>query len=143
MQAQRVQMLSFGGGDWIGPAPRPAAMGKLPAKATSGAGTAGGMLAAAGVETVNVADSSDTNAVAFRIYDNNIPDWATDSGMSGDWDGDGKDDILGWSGSGWRSWHADGLSSNQLNFSAYTNDLPAAMTDATPDPAGRFRQRWA
>ena len=88
-------------------------------------------VSAAGMQANTAASSLTTNAVAFKIVENTISDWATDAAMSGDWDGDGKDDVMAWSGSAWRFWHADGLSSNQLGFTEYTHNLPAAMTSSS------------
>ncbi|MEZ4768655.1 MAG: Ig-like domain-containing protein [Caldilineales bacterium] len=80
-------------GQWIGPAPAPFDLRDLPeagslspARASYAAGRA-----------ADVSASLTTPALAFRVVGDNIDDWSTDAAMVGDFDGDGKTDIAGWS----------------------------------------------
>ncbi len=84
------------------------------------------------------ASSLTTKALAFRVYDDNISDWATDAAMTGDWDGDGKSDVAAWTGLAWRTWHSDGLSGGQLSFTEYTHNLPAAVSGSAARIQGDF-----
>ncbi|MCP4212939.1 MAG: hypothetical protein GY764_15885 [Halieaceae bacterium] len=140
LMSVRRQSLAFNQqGRWIGPAPRPRAMSELPSASAIKATSPEAFSAASTLGLSNaVTDSLTTSALAFRLYDNNISDWLTDTVITGDWDGDGKSDVAGWTGSGWRSWHADGLSSNEVQFTEYTNNIPAAVTGGAPLLKGDF-----
>ncbi|MCP4167502.1 MAG: hypothetical protein GY759_16655 [Chloroflexi bacterium] len=115
----------------LGPAPRPRALRELPA---SGAHRSGSTLEAQALSE----DESLTNAIAFKIYENNIDDWNTDAMLVGDWDGDSLSDVSGWTGSAWHTWHADGVSGDLLGFSEYSNNMPSAVTGNAARLQGDF-----
>ncbi|MCB9133222.1 MAG: VCBS repeat-containing protein [Anaerolineales bacterium] len=79
-------------GQWIGPAAAPFDLRDLPE-----AGSLSPARAYAATRAADVSASLTTPALAFRVVGDNIDDWATDAAMVGDFDGDGKTDIAGWS----------------------------------------------
>ncbi|MCB9153461.1 MAG: VCBS repeat-containing protein [Caldilineae bacterium] len=79
-------------GQWIGPAPAPFDLRDLPE--TGSLSPARAAYAATRAADVN---ASLTTLAAFRVVGDNIDDWTTDAAMVGDFDGDGKTDIAGWS----------------------------------------------
>ncbi|MCP4167500.1 MAG: hypothetical protein GY759_16645 [Chloroflexi bacterium] len=83
-------------------------------------------------------ESLTTSALAFRIYENDIDDWITDTVLVADFDGDGLSDVAGWDSSIWRTWHSDGLSGDQLSFSEYDNNLSSSMTGGAARFQGDF-----
>ncbi|MCP4212938.1 MAG: hypothetical protein GY764_15880 [Halieaceae bacterium] len=110
-------------GRWIGPAPRPRGLGELPARSSLAGAATQQMLSATGLQSPAGDDALTTSALAFRLYDNNIGDWVTDAAITGDWDGDGLSDVAGWTGSAWRTWRANGLNANAVQFTEYTNNM--------------------
>ncbi|MCP4125938.1 MAG: hypothetical protein GY753_02605, partial [Gammaproteobacteria bacterium] len=131
----RTQSLVFNDqGRWLGPAPQPRALADLP---SAGANSSNSALSA---QSVDNATAQTTTGLAFRIYDNNITSWITDTLMVGNWDKDTKTaDIAGWTGTDWTTWHADGFSSNQLTFSEYPNNIPDTVLHTVTDTAARIQ----